>query len=481
LSRNLSDVLKAGQLRNVTDFATIWARSVTAANPYPTGSASFANIALDLLNICRDVHGLDEMVTSLAEVAIKVPLAAEDYLIEEIRTTLSECRFDPHSKGLHDLALDHFNNRALCKDLPNLVIECLNAYLYPPNNNGHNPWRGRPEVEECFGLPATLKFYRTEASAYNGPFLNLLTYHPVLALDLIITILNRAAEAYADTTADGGDMIESPTEDQIELPDGSKKSIHSGWRLWSIYRGAGVSPNILQSALMALEYWLLERVTDPDFDLEHVLLKIVNGTNNAALLAVVASLSIAQPLRSGLAAYSILTSTSFFSFELARQGHEGVALENFLGGLERNPERKIMRTERAHSRQLSHRRMTIEDLCRSLQQTKLRDRVWGLLDRFKSSAEGEFSDDVYSAGWLNVLHRMDLRQYEAAGSSDGKTYYVTKPLPPTVEAVLGPARSTSERMRASTGNTSASRKRMWRSCQLASLTAPTMTASQSST
>jgi hypothetical protein len=445
LRQHLTLVLPARQLANVTDFATIWARSITVANPYPAGSESFANISLGLLGLCRDVHGLDELSESLAKIAIMVPLAAQDCLVKEVRSALSESRFDHYRRGLHDLALNHFYNQALCRDLPYLVIECLDAYLYPPRNDQRNHWRGRPEVEECFGLPANFSYNGTEASAYSGPFLNLLTYHSDLALDLIISILNRATEAYAAITAGGGDMIESPTKVQIELPDGSEKSIHSGWRLWAMYRGAGVSPNILQSALMALEHWLLERVADPDFNLESILLKIVNETNNSALLAVVASLCIAEPLRSGAAAYSVLTSDSFFCLDLARQSHEGTALEKILGGFERDPERKIMRTERAHSRQRLHRQMTIEDLCRNLQQTEIRDKVWELIDRFKANAEKEFSGDVQTAAWLNILNRMDLRQYEATGSSDGKTHYITKPLPPTVEAILAPARAMSER------------------------------------
>ena len=445
LSNHLASVLPACQLANVTDFVTIWSRSVSAVNPYPPGAASFANIALDLLTLYQDVHGLDELASSLAEVAIKVPLAAEDKLIESVRTALSQGRFDRRRKGLHDLALDHFHNRPLCRDLPDLVIECLNAYLYPPRKNQHNPWRARLEVEECFGLPANLRFDRPEASAYCGPFLNMLACHPPQALNLIISLLNQASQTYADVTANGGDMIESPTHDEFELPDGSRKSMHSGGRLWAMYRGAGGAPDFLQSALMALEYWLLEIVKDPNFDLESVLLKIVNDSNNVALLAVVASLSIAEPIRSGSAAYSVLTSPSFFFLDQARQGQEGIALENILFGLERDPERKAMRTERAHSRQIPHRRLALEDLCRSLQQTKLRDRVWELLDRNKADAEKRFSGDVNSAAWLNVLHRMDLRQYDAAGASDGNTYYVTKPLPPAVEAVLAPVRSTSDR------------------------------------
>jgi len=445
LSNNLTLVSPARQLANVTDFASIWARSVSAVTPYPAGAATFARIALELLTLYRDVHGLDDLASALADVAIKVPLAAEDNLVEGVRTALSEGRFDRYRKGVHDFALDHFHNLPLCRDLPDLVIECLNAYLYPPCKNQHNRWRDRLEVEECFGLSANLRFERSEASAFCGPFLNLLACHPPKGLNLIISLLNQAAQTYADVTADGGDMIESPTQEEFELPDGSRKSIHSGWRLWAMYRGAGVSPNFLQSALMALEYWLLERAKDPNFDLENVLLRIVNESNNASFLALVASLSLAEPIRSGAAAYSVLTSPSFFTYDLARQVQEGVALENILVGLERNPERKILRTERASSRQLPHRRLTIEDLCRCLQQTKFRDRVWELLDRFKANAQAGFSGDVASAGWLNVLHRMDLRQYEAAGASDGKKYYVTKPLPQSVETVLAPARSTSDR------------------------------------
>ena len=66
-----------------------------------------------------------------------------------------------------------------------------------------------------------------------------------------------------------------------------------------------VTPNTFESALMALEYWLLEKAKRGDTDLEGILLDLLRRTNNVAITAVAASIAAAAPSLAGEAAYAL--------------------------------------------------------------------------------------------------------------------------------------------------------------------------------
>ena len=58
--------------------------------------------------------------------------------------------------------------------------------------------------------------------------------------------------AYTKSDLDDGE----PVQVNVHLNDGRTIQQWGGQRLWCLYRGTSVAPDILQSALMALENWL---------------------------------------------------------------------------------------------------------------------------------------------------------------------------------------------------------------------------------
>ena len=92
-----------------------------------------------------------------------------------------------------------------------------------------------------------------------------------LILDLVNTaterfIQSRHHERYSDT----------PYQVELKLNDESSQKQWANARLWMMYRGSMGGPNVMASALMALEKWLLDLAKD-DFDLSPVLLSLLRG------------------------------------------------------------------------------------------------------------------------------------------------------------------------------------------------------------
>jgi energy-coupling factor transporter ATP-binding protein EcfA2 len=419
-------------------FIEDWSKTVTQAEPYPLGSRVYAEIALTLIDTL-DGYQASDSERRLAESVMKVPLIAQNELVRQIHEALATDGFGRRGGGLVELSLNFHHSRAVCRDLPDLVIECLQKYLYDDEADqiSQNAMIGRGEVEQIFGLRPFLELDRSSSSAISGPFSHLLLFHPDKSLSLIISTMNRAAQAFAEN-GPSAEYITPPHTIDIELVDGSKKPIYSNSRLWGMYRGASVAPYVLQSALMALESWLLlvaER--EPDV-LSHYLVKIISEANNVALLAVVASIATAFPQQVGDSAFAVISHPDLFDLDLERKVQESTALENMFGGLSIDAQQRMEKEERRASRQLPHREESVEDLCRRLQFTPMRERVWALLDRYRSDAGGDGPKDTEAATWLNIVHRMDIRTFEHVKSEGGNAFFASKAPPAAVTEKLAP-------------------------------------------
>ena len=104
----------------------------------------------------------------------------------------------------------------------------------------------------------------------------------------------------------------------IQLPDGSTKSHWANSRLWQLYRGTSVAPQVLQCYLMALERWLREVAKQQADMLDPILLEFLKRTDNAAIAGVVAAVAIAFPFQCGESLLSLLSSSEYVALEIGR-------------------------------------------------------------------------------------------------------------------------------------------------------------------
>jgi hypothetical protein len=412
----------------VASFLEDWSRQVTWQLPYPDGSTDAAQICLT--EIAADPDSTD--TRKFAETLVKFPLSHPQAFADTVRGMLKDRKFNRYQPGLPEMMLNGLKCLAVCRDTPDLVIDCLREYLYPPQERDVDEiWGSGPsrEVEAVFGLRPHSGLGGGQASAHRGPYMHLLNNHPEKAIALIIETMNLACDCYGKREYQG--TFEVPELYEFELPNGKKNKVWGSWRLWGAYRGGTVMPKELECALMALEMILIQRIDMGLTDTEAVLTTILEQTNNVALVAVVASIACYAPEKAGLAAYSVLTNSQFYEWDLARKTNDPVSMED-IGEMFPNQdvEEGIYISERKQSRQRPHRAISIEDLCRHLQGTQIRDKVFTLLDNFHAEAIALGHADERNVVWLNIVQRMDVRKLVVAERrDDGMVLLQPEPLP----------------------------------------------------
>jgi hypothetical protein len=321
------------------------------------------------------------------------------------------------------LIFNHFTCDAVVRDLPNLAFRVAEKLLgldqsleeVVADHSGYE----MEAVNYAFGLGTRFSMDDFPPSAFNGPYLRMLWHHPVRGVDFIVLLINRACDAYGHPD-NRYRYIEPPESVTIHLADGPHDQ-HANWRLWSAYRGMHVAPHCFESALMALEYWLLEKAKRGDTDLGSILLDLLRRTNNVAITAIVASVSAAKPSLAGDAAYALLTCPPLLKADLHRSVQEPF-LTAQLGGFgipQISAEKGLYDKERKESARLEHRSRNLEYVAVVLQMTaEFRDRVWALIDGYKAKLPPESEQDQETKLWRLQLHRLDTRNFVETGRTE---------------------------------------------------------------
>lgn len=417
-----------------------WSLSVSSSQPYPAGSDSAAHLAYALLPANEDyTFRADELSQALTEVMVKVPKPVEKELHDRVRLSTKGNRWDRWRPGFAGLVLSHSKGGAVARDYPDLTIETVEAYLglwltTKPKSRSHH----RQEVAEAFGLPARLEFDDHQASAFRGPFLNLLTYHQTKGLDLILRVMNTSTDAYGDPKV-RVNFIEKPSRVTLHLSDGTKVEQWANSRLWMMYRGTSVAPYILSSALMALELWLFDLAESKPNELDNALIDLLRRSNNVAITAVVSSVAQAHPHRAGGAGIALLSCPLLFHLDRGRYvsdstNHDKIFTEAFPP---QDAEHAIFSRERIESHVREHRREQLETFAVRLQFGPQRAAVQKILDNYRLELPPIDKQDDEIKLWRLLLHRIDLRNFEATQKlADGRALIQARAPASDVQAVV---------------------------------------------
>lgn len=371
-------------------------------------------------------------------ILLGIPIAAEQKLRSMVDAALNEVESNRESRVILELIWNHFSGSTICRDLPDLVLrvaerrlglEAASKLKVPrANRYGYSS-----DLNPVFGLGHRSDMDDFPASAWQGPFLNLLTHHPDLGSDMVLRLANRCCEAYA---AAGGTRIEEPVEVHMTLESGEIRPQWANWRLWGLYRGASVGPDVLQSSLMALENWLLEKGSRGDVDLRTTVDRLLSESNNAAITAVIASIAIAYPYQLSESAFPLVTVEEFFDVDLARSVHDQANSRSVVAEIwpHRDAEKAMLEMERRESAKKHHRRQNLESVAVMLQMTVARPRVWEMIDRCLADLPPEDEQDDNDRIRRLRLHRMDLRNFVPSGKTDeGNQIFQAGPATPDLE------------------------------------------------
>jgi len=418
-----------------------WAQGVNWLLSYPGGAKDAAEIAFSLLPDSDDWHHWAREATErLLKVIAKIPRGAPEK-IKDIAHRAESGRDDHIADEFAELVLEHLDGIPMCRDCPDEVIRMAEARwgITSDKEEGEegSGFQDHFDVEVAFGLPMTLSFDYFPPSAYHGPFWGLLAQHPKEAVDFIIRFSNYCSDSYGDPKIFHR-YVELPGKTSLTLPDGTAKDLWCNWRLWALYRGAHVGPHVLESALMALERWLLQICQSKPDQIEGWLIRLLAQSNNVGITAGVASVAVAHPGLAGAAGPVLLTSPELIEMDRARMVHDYHPIGRFFDGMPANSaEHAVFNQERKESDSLGHRQHDLEYLAIQLQTGPQRSRVREILDDYERRLPPSDQQTEADKLWRLALLRMDLRKYEVkAQMEDGRQLIGPKQPDPDVQAVL---------------------------------------------
>ena len=165
-------------------------------------------------------------------------------------------------------------------------------------------------------------------------------------------------------------------------------------------------PAVMECALMALEAWLLDiarGAATPEV-FQSFLNYILDNSNNAASLGVMASACLAHPGLAGDCCVSILGSSELIRMDVARMMTDKSALAP--GGFDVFSQ--MFQRERLDSNALPHRKHHLEELAIQLQLGPQRASVEALLDRYR---QDERVMEIAGSNWQLGRSRTDDSYY----------------------------------------------------------------------
>ena len=270
------------------------------------------------------------------------------------------------------------------------------------------------DVDKYFGIRDTTMSSFFPASALQGPFSALLKWHPRDGLVFVVDLLNHAGDWYGNRKWPEG-VLEPASKIKLEIPGHGSVEQWMSKRLFGLYRGMEVGSDLIQSALMALESWLLWIGEEDGVDLEAWLLYVLRNSTNVMTTSVAASVSVAYPGKAGRAGLALLSSREIVQCDRGRLALESSTNLSAFFGL--NPLYGIYDEERKKSNALDHRLQDLEYLAIKMQFTDLRDEVWKIIDRHRCEISSD--DDEDSRVWRLALHRMDVRNFTVQDPPEG--------------------------------------------------------------
>lgn len=393
-------------------FLSDWAVSLDLNAALPPEASDCAKLALKHFHLLTKENVLGhDLAEKYLEILLKMPQALPD----EIKALYAA----PQAKGethysrewktrlLDEQAIKSLQCVALCHHFPQIVMEVLERTVW----QGRSQDSGyRLDVDEYFGLSRRLHMEYFPASALQGPFLYLLTYHPDTAVPYLIQFVERATAAYGRSGLDGK-IPRVP----LRLGNGQERLVLASIRLWCLYRGTQVGPHIVESALMALEHWLLSLV-EGGKDVSPWVQTILEHTRSVAPLAVLASIATAAPKALGENVLPLLSTLDFYAYDMRRcflDTQHTSDLRPSLG-IPTGGIQDIYYNERKQSTAKLHRKSHLEHLAVRLQMGPLRPCIASSIDVMKGELGKQAKPLVEDQ---LILKRIDVREYEAVGKT----------------------------------------------------------------
>lgn len=296
-------------------------------------------LALHLLAELKELYRDNGDRKRLLSIIIKtISVIREEFLVLLETDVFTDKTCDqmhrPHYvKDFCEMAFQGVETAFFCKYAPDTLIKlAYSEWLIEKSKRGN-----RYQYISTIGVNHYFRLHQHQyefspASGAKGPFQYLLHFYPKRGLDYILKLLNIAAEEYAHSDLDAPHPYSSTRQNSsepvvetltIQLNDGTKIQQYYSGRLWAAYRGYSVIPYLLQSALMALENWLIAHAEYFKSDLlEQLFDYILRNSNSVMTTAVLASVAMGFPKKVGKSALPLLRTPELYHMDRGRTIHE---------------------------------------------------------------------------------------------------------------------------------------------------------------
>jgi len=233
--------------------------------------------------------------------------------IEEVFNEVIKKKYRKHNDPYYDLCKSILTQIAY-KDISQIstkyVLELADLFWYKPKKK-KGGYRYE-DIEEEYSLVDEHEFNYFPSSAIQTPIFWCLNADLTLTLDFIINFINKTIKSYAKN-------IEKV---KLSLKNLEVEQIHNS-TLWGMYRGMNTSPYLLQSILMALEMYLLNKSKILEQkELEGLLSYLLTKAETSAITSVVASIVVAYPEKTFNIAFELFKVKAFLECDFNRSTAE---------------------------------------------------------------------------------------------------------------------------------------------------------------
>ena len=414
---------------DVIDLLFEWCRILSIEKEMPEISSKVALLSLyifDKIKTEKQSKYDDSFLIKLCNIIIKTSSSIENELTAIFENDVFN--IDKHNRYKYinifiNISLeDEINSAFFAKYFPDLLIKlALDTWIEKKKDDENDTF-----IQQRIEIDWGIKFSNEPkyASGLIPPFEKLFSFHYIKAIDFVIKLSNITSEIYVNSAKnynkyknsnflkiidkelgfeDTSHHLEPHNIQEVilELNDNTTKNQYSSLCMWEAYRGTSVANGLIASALMALENWLIEFVSNNKKDkVEYIYNYILKNSDSVLTTAVLASVATGFPKLVVTSSFPILKEISFYFLDIVRSIQEHAA--SFVFGFNINEEYK---KERKKSLEREWRNKTLKNLCLDLQLTDLSNNIIKIIDDSKL----KYKDDKEI---LDFLYNMDIRNYK---------------------------------------------------------------------
>lgn len=342
-------------------------------------------------------------------------------IIEGVLSIKTHDHRDAYTVLCESILCNSFYVSPLCSAAPDMIVKLANSFWFgQPQHNLY--WAQAPGVSEMFGLHSNYELSYFSASAYQTPLLPLLQSSPKIAVDYIISLINRTSEAFFTSAFNAENQACSTIK--LILPDGKCVEQYSCDRLWKMYRGTSATPYLLQSALMAFERWLYQMISASSEDhAVYLCLSILSKAKSVSITAVIASMVTAFPDKLFRVACVLLRTPMLFVWDNSRFVSENTADLMRMGVAKH----QLYDSERKESNSLPFRKSRLENVIINYQlkpSVQSKDEFQERLGMLETAIDvGFLPEEKLSEDERFVFYRIDIRKMklEPVKLNDGES------------------------------------------------------------